>query len=81
MRTTIDAAGRLVVPKAIRDRLGLSAGTQVELTEGDGLLEVAPAPIEVRVADREYGPVLVAEGDGPPLTDDDVRTALERVRR
>ncbi len=33
MRTTIDGAGRLVVPKPIRDQLQLAAGAEVEVDE------------------------------------------------
>lgn len=35
MRATIDNAGRIVVPKRIRDMAGLAGGTQVEF-EWDG---------------------------------------------
>ena len=38
MRTTIDKAGRLVLPKATRDRLGLKAGDVLEIEPtGEGL--------------------------------------------
>lgn len=80
MRTTMDRAGRVVVPKPLRQRLGLGEGGQVELVERDGVLELTPVPVEVRVEQRDYGPVLVAD-DAPPLTDHDVREILERVRR
>lgn len=37
MRTTIDKAGRVVVPKSLRDRVGLRPG-EVELTaDGSGI--------------------------------------------
>lgn len=81
MRTTIDAAGRLVVPKAMRERLGLRAGAAVELTERDGLVELAPAPVTVRLQERSYGPVLVPTAESPALTDADVRSALDSLRR
>lgn len=39
MKTTIDGAGRIVVPKALRDRLALAAGSEVEIElVGDGVL-------------------------------------------
>ena len=41
MRTTIDKAGRIVVPKALRDAMGLEAGQEVELTLTDGRIEIA----------------------------------------
>lgn len=80
MRSTIDKAGRIVVPKALREGLGLPDGGEVDLVERDGILELSPAPVEVRVEQRDYGPVLVAD-DPPPLTDDVVRDILERTRR
>ncbi len=33
MTLTIDKAGRLVLPKPVRDRLGLREGSQLELSE------------------------------------------------
>lgn len=53
MQLKIDRAGRIVVPKAIRERLGLEAGTDLEIIEGAG-------GILVRSAKRE--PLLVREG-------------------
>ncbi len=81
MRTTIDPAGRLVIPKAIRDRLGLRGNEEVEITERDGRIEIEPAPTDVELV-REGG-LLVARPDRalPPLTDEIVRETLDRVRR
>ena len=44
MRTTIDGAGRLVVPKAIRDACGLEPGSDVEIRAVEGRVEIEPAP-------------------------------------
>lgn len=33
MRTTVDKFGRIVVPKELRDRLGLSPGCEIELED------------------------------------------------
>jgi AbrB family looped-hinge helix DNA binding protein len=55
MRTTIDKAGRLVIPAVLRQRAGLSAGAEVELTEDDlglRLTRVAPGPRLVKVGSR-----------------------------
>lgn len=55
MRTTIDKAGRLVIPASIRDRAGLSPGTVLEITVdefGVRLQPVAPGPRLVKVGRR-----------------------------
>ncbi len=45
MRTTIDKAGRLVVPKSLRERIGLAPG-EVEMTiDGNGI-RIEPISIE-----------------------------------
>jgi AbrB family looped-hinge helix DNA binding protein len=78
---TIDKGGRVVVPKAVRERLGLLPGTEVQLTEGDGVLEVAPAPTPMRLVEREGRVVAEATVDLPALTADVVRDTLEQQRR
>jgi AbrB family looped-hinge helix DNA binding protein len=80
MRTTIDAAGRIVVPKALRDELGFTAGTELDVEAVDGRLEVR-VPSRVRIEDGPYGPRLVAEGDEPRLTVEQVRGLVDRARR
>ena len=35
MRTTIDKAGRIVIPASVRERTGLAAGAEIEITEDD----------------------------------------------
>jgi AbrB family looped-hinge helix DNA binding protein len=42
MRTTVDRFGRVVVPKAMRGRLGLRAGTAIDIEEAEGHLSLRP---------------------------------------
>jgi AbrB family looped-hinge helix DNA binding protein len=80
MRTTIDAGGRVVIPKSVRERLGLMPGAEVEVVEADGRVEIAPALAPIDVVEVEGR--LVAQGEGlPALTDDIVRETIERTRR
>ncbi|MGA2927607.1 MAG: AbrB/MazE/SpoVT family DNA-binding domain-containing protein [Solirubrobacteraceae bacterium] len=79
MRTTIDAAGRLVVPKRLREELGFAAGTELEVTAVDGHLEVA-IPSRVHVEDGPHGARFVAATD-ERLDAGQVRELMERGRR
>jgi AbrB family looped-hinge helix DNA binding protein len=82
MRTTIDALGRLVVPKPLRDRLHLRAGQAFEIDEKEaGVLELRPVSAKVRIVQTAEGPVAEALEEIPTLTDATVRETLERIRR
>ncbi|MDN5896799.1 MAG: AbrB/MazE/SpoVT family DNA-binding domain-containing protein [Nocardioides sp.] len=81
MRTTIDAAGRIVVPKAVRDAMGLSAGRVVDVVFTEGRIEIELAPADVSVESSDALPRLVPADELPELTDQQVRDALEATRR
>ena len=79
MRTTIDAAGRVVVPKPLREQLGFAAGTELELEAVDGRLEIS-VPSRVRVEEGPDGVRFVADA-AAQLGADRVRELVERGRR
>ena len=81
MLTTIDAAGRLVIPKDIRDALGLRGGEKLEVRAVDGIIELEPAATPVELVRRNGRLVAVPAEPLPPLTAEDVRELLERLRR
>lgn len=80
MRTTIDKAGRLVIPASIRDRAGLSPGTELEITLdefGLRLERVAPGPRLMKVGRRLVARPTVAADARPSI---DVAALVEEER-
>jgi len=69
MKTTIDKAGRLVIPKQLRDRVGLVPGEVDIVADGAGL-RIEPVSTD-QLVERD-GHLLLPSG-GAQLTDDDVR--------
>ena len=82
MITTIDAAGRLVIPKPIRDRLGLRGGEQLEVEEYNGEITVVRPKRRVRLVRTPHGRLAASPDSGMPgLGPEEVRELLERSRR
>ncbi len=77
----MDAAGRVVIPKALRLALGFKPGQVLEARAADGRLELEIAPTPMKLKRRGKGVVAVPERKLPPLTVEQVRETLERVRR
>jgi AbrB family looped-hinge helix DNA binding protein len=78
MHVSIDSAGRVVVPKQIRDELGLSPGTELEIDVVDGHLELSAPHEPAKLVRGPHG--LQFAATGTPLSDEDVRRTLEAVR-
>lgn len=81
MLTTIDAAGRIVVPKRLREELGFKAGQALELSASDGRLEIEHPATPMRLEKQGGRLVAVTDGDMPALTSELVRETLEQGRR
>lgn len=81
MKVTIDGAGRLVIPKPLRELMHMEAGSPVDIQFHDGRLEITVPTVPVRLVDSGSGPVAVPEKDMPKLTALQVRETLERERR
>lgn len=77
MRTTIDRAGRLVIPRALRDRIGLAGGGEVELELDGAAVRIQP----VSGSDlKDVAGLLVIPTTGTPLTGDHVRELIDADR-
>lgn len=81
MKTTIDGAGRLVLPKVIRESAGLYAGAEVEISLLDGdIIQLQPAPCSVRIEQRGHRFVALPIDPIPELTEDLVQAVREGLR-
>ena len=81
MKTAIDGAGRVVVPKSLRDELGLAPGRALEISARDGALIIEPVPTPVTLVRKGKRLVAKPAKPLPVLTADEVRAALEGSRR
>lgn len=77
MKATIDQAGRLVIPKPLRDRVGLRPGVVEVFVDGAGL-RVEPPATESLI---ERGDLLVIPASGTEIGDDLVRGLLDGDQR
>ncbi len=82
MKITIDSAGRIVIPKPVREAAGLRPGQELEVREREGRIEIEPVLPPMTLAEREGFLAAEVEGGAPqPLTVEEVREVLERLRR
>jgi AbrB family looped-hinge helix DNA binding protein len=80
MRTTIDKAGRVVIPAAVRERAGFKPGTALTITVDDlgiRLERVAPGPRLVKVGRRMVARPSVVPEERPAV---DVAALIEEER-
>lgn len=49
---TVDSKGRIVLPQEVRERLGITPGTEVEIHEGDGKVVVEPEDDPEQILER-----------------------------
>jgi AbrB family looped-hinge helix DNA binding protein len=68
MKAVVDSVGRIVVPKPLRDDLGLRPGSAVEISRYGAGLQLIPVGRTARLAEEDG--VLVATGTTP--IDDEV---------
>jgi AbrB family looped-hinge helix DNA binding protein len=80
MRSTIDKAGRVVIPAPLRERAGLAAGATLEITADDTgirIERVAPGPKLVKIGRRLVARPTAAADERPPV---DVAALIEEER-
>jgi AbrB family looped-hinge helix DNA binding protein len=78
MEVRIDDVGRIVVPKPLRDALGLVAGSTLDISRYGAGLQLVPAGRTARLV--EEAGVLVATGE-TEIDDDTVFALIDAGRR
>ena len=78
MRAVVDSVGRIVVPKPLRDLLGLRPGSTVEISRYGAGLQLVPTSRTAQLVTEDG--VLVATGD-TAIDDDVVFGLLDAGRR
>lgn len=81
MRVAIDGSGRMVIPKPMRDGLGVVGPAELELEEGDGQLVLRALPSEVALLELDGLLVAQRRPDVAKLDWEVVRELVERQRR
>jgi len=81
MKTTIDLAGRLVIPKQIRQEAGLRPGMPLDVRWRAGRIEIEPAPLPVKLVRKGRLLVAVPEKDVATLGADTVERTRQTLRR
>lgn len=80
MKTTIDGAGRVVIPKSIRDSAGITAGTQLEIVFRDGRIEVEIPTVAMKLSVANGLPVISGPPDVRPMSASVTDTTLQAIR-
>jgi AbrB family looped-hinge helix DNA binding protein len=78
MMTTIDKAGRLVLPKAIRDRLHLVPGSEIDLILENECVRLVPHAPSAHLQNKEG--ILVFCSTSVPSADFDIADFINQQR-
>ena len=81
MFVTVDAVGRVVIPKALRVALGITPDTQLELIPDGAGLRIEPVRRDPRPVHISDGLPILGKVEGAVLTDDDVRRLRDDLQR
>ncbi len=81
MKTTIDAAGRLVIPKEVRREAGLKPGVPLTVRWREDRIEIEPEPMPVKLTRKGRLLVAVPQDSVLPLRTETVERTRRALRR
>ena len=79
IQISMDQFGRVVLPKEIRNRLGVSPGTEFEVEDRESSILLKPLRRKAKLVKKNG--LLVVKGEGPPITVEEVNRTIESSRR
>ncbi len=83
--TTVDSKGRIVLPQELREALGITPGTEVEIHEKDGKAVVEPEDDPERIIERMDTLLAGISGDRHPTPYDELdpqsKDHVDTIRR
>lgn len=80
MKTTMDAAGRIVLPRKIREAAHLKPGTEIEVRMAGEVIELKPVTRAVEIKKRGHLLVAFPQEPGQPLTQEEVEATQKEIR-
>lgn len=81
MKTSIDHAGRLLIPKEIRRKSGIKPGMPLEVRWEKGAIAITPAPLPVKLRRRDRLLVAIRRKNGPSLSTKTVNLTRKAQRK
>jgi AbrB family looped-hinge helix DNA binding protein len=78
-RTTLSAKGQVVIPKDVRDRLGLKPGQKLDVCESGGAIVLRPAHVGPTLTMEEAVERLreIIRYDGPPVSIEEMNQTID----
>lgn len=80
IQATMDSAGRLVLPKAVREEAGILPGMNLRITAREGRIEIEPVPRHVQIVQKGPLRIAVPVEEGPALTEKTVEQVRQEMR-
>lgn len=77
-KTSIDKAGRIVIPKSVRDDLQLLPGDELELETSDDRITLRPSRGQAKLRKKRG---IWVYNSGEPLTAAEVEKTIDQIRR
>lgn len=81
MKASIDKAGRVVIPKSLREKAALRPGTKLAVRFEQGRIVLEPPAGQIRLERRGGTYVLVSDDRLPKMTTEEVEEIRRAIRR